>query len=82
LDEIEAEYQRLLQDSPAAPAPEIPNSKVNTVIEAMDDRGAWVEQSRLRYHKIEPESGIIACRTFVNNVRILCRFIAASKDSP
>jgi hypothetical protein len=89
LDSIEAQYRRLLQAEPADQQKQRAEktlrhspalvARVRAVIDGMDERGAWVEQGRLRYHKVEPESGIIDCRTFVDNVRTLCRFLTAGQ---
>ena len=49
------------------------------IVDAMDDRGAWVEKGRLKYHgDDDPTTEIIDCRTFVRNVGALGRFVAAS----
>lgn len=87
LDSIEAEYHRLLRTNPQDLSGQDEQSTVGMspallqqarrVIDSLDDRGAWAEKSRLRHHKIEPESGIIRCQTFVRNVRTLCRFLNA-----
>lgn len=89
LDSIEAEYHRLLRaDPPDLRAQEAEKAQrlspalkaqVRTVVSSMDQRGAWVERGRLRYHKVEPDSGVIDCRTFVSNVRTLCHFLTARK---
>jgi hypothetical protein len=87
LDEIEAEYQRLTTAREGEPAPDFANStrsqqeltaQVEKVIGAQDGRGAWVEQRRLRHHKIEPESGVIDSQTFIMNVRLLCDYLNSS----
>ena len=52
-------------------------ARVREIIDSMDERGAWVRQGQLRYHKVRPESGIIDSRSFIDNVRTLCRFMAA-----
>ncbi|UCG57084.1 MAG: hypothetical protein JSU70_19740 [Phycisphaerales bacterium] len=87
LDSIEAEYHRLLRTDPQDLSGQDDRSAVRMspallgqarrVIDSLDDRGAWVEKGRLRHHKIEPESGVIRCQTFVRNVRTLCRFLNA-----
>jgi hypothetical protein len=87
LDSIEAQYRRQLQAEPSVEQEQRTEgtsrhspafvARVRAVIDSMDERGAWVEQGRLRYHKVEPESGIIDCRTFVDNVRTLCRFLTS-----
>ena len=53
--------------------------KVKRVMESQDARGAWVEDGRLGHHGVTPEGGIITTRTFAQNVRTLCRFLAASR---
>ena len=89
LDSIKAEYRRLLKTGPASLnaqetektqrlSPTL-KAQARNVISSMDERGAWVERGRLRHHKVEPESGIIDCRTFVNNVRTLCGFLTVRK---
>lgn len=89
LDSIEAEYHRLSKTTP--PNLQTQGSKktqqlspaliaqVRTIIDSMDKRGAWVERGQLRHYKSEPQSGIINCQTFVNNVKILCQFITVNK---
>ena len=89
LASIEAEYHRLLRADPADSheqeteetrrLPPAVEAKVRKIIAGMDERGAWVEQGQLRYLKVEPDSGVIDCRTFVNNVRTLCHFLTAIK---
>ncbi len=53
--------------------------KARSVIDGLDGRGAWVEKGRLRFHKVEPEPGVINCRTFADNVKTLARFLAAGR---
>lgn len=58
------------------PAPEV----VRAVIEALDERGAWVEEGRLRYHgDADDTMRIIDCATFNRNLDILSQFIAAQR---
>jgi len=89
LDSLEEEYNRLLKTAPSnlqtqggektqrlSPALA---AQVRTIIDNMDARGAWVERGQLREHKIKPETGIIDCRTFVNNVGTLCQFLTANR---
>jgi len=85
LDSIEAAYHRI-KDAPTR-KPEVRSTgtvkltpalarQSRAVIDAMDDRGAWVEKGVLR--TVNSNSGqIIETRTFVRNVEILARFIAA-----
>jgi hypothetical protein len=87
LDSIEAEYNRLLRTDPQDLSGQGRKrtvretgtlaKRVGRIIDGLDGRGAWVEKGRLKHHKIEPESGIIRCQTFVSNVRALCRFLNA-----
>jgi len=91
LDSIEAEYHLLLRTAPSNPNLQMQGgvetqrlspalvAQVRTIIDSMDERGAWVERGQLRWHKIEPKSGIIDCRTFVNNIRTLCQFLTSDK---
>ena len=89
LDSIEAEYHRLSGTAPSnlqtqgskktqRLSPKLVE-RVEEIINCMDKSGAWVERGQLKYHKVEPKSGIIDCRTFVDNVRTLCRFLTADR---
>lgn len=82
LDAIDAEYRRLLADPKSAADDkgdaDLP-ARTRRIIESLDERGAWVERGRLKHHRVEPESGVIASQTFADNVRVLCRYIAHSK---
>ncbi len=86
LDQIERRYQQALQppkEPPSKKQPQAPTAdqltKVRQVIEALDERGAWVEHGRLAYHKVEPESGIISSETFAKNVRVLSDYLRATQ---
>jgi hypothetical protein len=86
LDSIEQAYHRI-KDAPTR-KPDVRRKitvkltpalarRARAVIDAMDNRGAWVENGVLR--TINSSLGqIIETRTFVRNVEILARFIAAS----
>jgi len=51
---------------------------VRRVLDAMDDRGAWVEAGKMRYWpKADPTRKVIDPRTFVRNVRLLARYVSA-----
>jgi hypothetical protein len=90
LDAIEAEYESLKSAHPASPkaassarkpdmTPELA-AQAKAVVDGMDERGAWVEEGRLRYHgENDPTTHIIDSRTFWRNVLILSRFVAASR---
>ncbi len=89
LDSIEAQHKHLLEAEPTDKrtrsgakmermSPKLV-AEVREIINSMDERGAWVQHGQLRSHKVEPESGIIDCRTFINNVRTLCRFLVADR---
>jgi hypothetical protein len=55
-------------------------NQAQSVIAALDERGAWVEEGRLRYFgEDDPARRVIDCQTFVRNVQTLSRFIAASR---
>ena len=85
---IQTEYDRLLKTSadklkPTSKkrAPRMSASlaaRAKAVVGSMDERGAWVENGRLRYHgDDDPTTQIISCRTFVANLKILAQFLAA-----
>lgn len=52
------------------------------VMAALDERGAWVEDGRLRYHGDDDETRrVIESRTFSRNLQTLARFIAAAGET-
>ena len=61
------------------PAPET----LERVLAAQDERGAWVEEGRLRYFtKADETRRIIDPRTFRKNATILARDLAARSERP
>lgn len=89
LDSIQAEYDRLINADPASLKPRESRpiykmsrslaARAQEVIDAMDDRGAWLEDGRLRAHDDFKGKQIISTQTFIANVETLGRFISASK---
>ena len=91
LERIERDYRRLATEPYKKPEaerlvgkPRLTRSlaaQADTVVKALDDRGAWVEDGRLKYHgQDDPTRRIIDTRTFIHHVGILARFIAANRD--
>lgn len=87
LDRIEREYKKLLRTDPDELKPKAKKpvyrmssglqASAKAVVDALDERGAWVEPGSLTYAgKTET---MIDSRTFVRNVEILGQFLAASK---
>ncbi|MFH1268811.1 MAG: pectate lyase [Planctomycetota bacterium] len=89
MDSIEREYQRLAKLDPAelARAREPSKSRrkaspseiarVEAVVDALDDRGRWVEGGGLSYHgDDDPTRRVIDCRTFITNIGILSSYLA------
>lgn len=78
LDALDAAYQRIRSDDTAKPPTnEDLGDEVRAILDAQDDRGAWVEPGRLRHHKVEPAGGIIDSATFAANVGTLCKYLDA-----
>lgn len=84
VDRIAAEYERLRQSGPpsgAEPTRSTPKltprlvQRAREVIDAMDDRGAWVERA-------DNGSPIIESATFSKNVRVLAEYVAATRGMP
>ena len=79
LDAISAAYRR--QTAPGPPpqrgAAAQLAAEVQTVLASQDDRGAWATPGRMRHHKVSPPGGVIDSETFVRNVALLCRSLAA-----
>lgn len=96
LDAIEREYDRLkglkpedlarMRDrKPSPPGKPSPRQieDARRVLAALDDQGRWVEEGRLKYHgQDDPTRRVIDCQTFVKNVRVLCRLLAATSPRP
>lgn len=87
---IEAEYDKLLKSPPekeisktAAKRPSKVSDEtvaiVRKVIGNLDARGSWVEQGKLRTYKKHPEGDVIRSQTFIDNVRVLCRYLEATR---
>lgn len=54
------------------------DADVQAIIAAMDERGAWVEDGRLSYHgKDDDTRRVIKSETFIKNIDLLSRYIAA-----
>jgi hypothetical protein len=91
-ESIAREYNRLQQLSPEElsrrdeprPSRGKPSrsqvEQVRSVIAALDDRGAWVEEGRLQYHgPDDPTRRVIDSRTFIKNVGTLSGFLARTR---
>ncbi|MEN6496377.1 MAG: pectate lyase [Thermoguttaceae bacterium] len=88
LDRIEREYQKLLALAPkqlgqrpvkrrTKPSQAL-ITRVEGVLSALDGRGRWVEDGRLKYQGPEdPPRRIIDCQTFIRNVSLLGEYLAA-----
>jgi hypothetical protein len=94
-ESIQREYERLSKLDPAqlrgrqtdapsrrtSPPSEDLSRQTQSVIDALDDRGAWVENGRLSSQG--PDNArrqIIDCRTFIRNVGILSSYLAATRE--
>jgi hypothetical protein len=90
-DAAEREYQQLLKRTPEElqaqgtkrPSKASPKlvSQVQSVLAALDDRGRWVEDGRLRYQgDDDPARRIIDCASFIRNVRTLSTYLATKGE--
>ena len=85
LDDIERRYKLLVSRPWRQPGPKgvtkRPSARqIRQVVDAIDDRGAWVEQGRLRYWgKGDPTRRVIESQTFTNNVRLLAAYVSEEK---
>ena len=91
LDRIEREYNRLMKTDRSKwksvrseSKPRMSNSlreRVKKILAGMDDRGAWVEEGTLKYHRDRAKvREIIDPRTFAENIETLAEFLAASRQ--
>jgi PelA/Pel-15E family pectate lyase len=55
-------------------------ARARKVIDALDQRGAWVEAGNLRYHEPGSADHVIASTTFMQNVGVLSDYLAAMAD--
>lgn len=54
------------------------DSEVKAIIKALDERGAWVEEGRLKYHgKDDDTKLVINSETFIKNIDVLSRYVGA-----
>jgi len=92
LDSIEKQYERLVKMSPEdleksrkrSPVKVTPGleAKVRETIDALDDRGRWVEDGRLEYHgPDDTTTRVISCATFADNVGVLSKYLAAVREA-
>lgn len=90
IEAIAREYERLRDMNPAdlkSPRQESRQSlsrsltaRVKSVIEALDEKGRWVEKGRMRSSQEgNTVSRVITTRTFINNIRTLSTYVAATK---
>jgi hypothetical protein len=92
VEQLQRQYDELSKLSPDALArrrnrsPESPRitpsleNQVRQVIAALDQRGAWVEEGKLRYHgKADDTTRIIDSATFAKNVDFLSRYLAVGR---
>ena len=67
-----------------AEAPRVTSSleeQVRKVIAALDERGAWVEDGRLRHHgSADDTTRVIDSATFAKNIDLLSRYLAAVRQ--
>ncbi len=88
LDELSRQHDKLAAMSPEQlaqlrrPSADRPRSKaletqVRKAIAAMDERGAWVEEGKLRYHGADDDTRrVIESTTFIRNITLLTRYLA------
>lgn len=86
LDSIAREFERLSQtppdqlNPPARRGPGKPSksqeSRVRSVLAALDSQGRWVENGRMKYQGDDDTTRrVIDCRTFVANIRVLAGYL-------
>lgn len=81
LDAIEKEYKKLLSSPTGIPPQKPPRAsggmaqRVRDVIDSLDERGAWVTQDKLRYHRYE--GPILDMAIAVENLQTLAEYLRA-----
>ncbi len=57
-------------------------ARTRDLLRSLDDRGAWVEAGRLKYHGDQDDTReVIDCQTFAKNIRQLADYLAAANPS-
>lgn len=90
VESISRQYDRLIATPPdelkptrGARRPRLSKSleeRARLAVDALDDRGVWVEGGRMKYHGADDDTRrVIDCRTFINNLRTLSTYLAAVK---
>lgn len=55
-------------------------ARVKAIVTQLDEQGRWVEDGQLRYHgQDDPSRRVIDCRTFINNLGVLCDYLATGR---
>lgn len=62
---------------------QVSDIQVNEILQAMDDRGAWVEEGKLSYYpKSDPTQLVISSTTFIRNATILADWLLLQGRKP
>lgn len=81
LDEFAAEYERLRREGPSEP-PATPAEdlapRVEQVIVAMDERGAWIDDRGMRGFRKASQEGVYQSETFLKNTGVLIDYLRAT----
>ena len=85
-ESLEKKYQdalagKSLAKKPGGSGP--PAARVKEIIAALDDRGAWLENGKIRDaagKKVDPAGGVIKSETFIKNLDVLSAFVRAAKN--
>jgi len=90
LDQIAREYERLKAIEPSTlPRPAkksgVPSlsatlrKEAKEVVAALDAQGRWLERGHMEHSEDSRETDVLDCRTFIQRVETLSRFLAASR---
>ncbi len=88
IERIEALYNRILKDGRENILSEQkrvagPNAdQVQKIIDALDDRGRWIERGSLRNpqnRRARIDADILSCRTFIRNLEVLARYVKSQQ---
>lgn len=80
LSDAERESLRQRPSNPSKSSSVPPENQIRAVVAAMDDRGAWVEEGRMRnFGSEDPTRQVIDTSTFLRNMTLLSRYVGAQK---
>ncbi len=80
LEDIAALYERVISDGPLSVDKPSTNAEVRAVIDALDERGAWIDPRGMKGFRKASQEGVIQSETFIANVGLLCDALRGAQE--